>query len=108
METPVWTLADRIAKARNHAGLSQAELAEKLPAARNTLSRWERGDMQPSQRSLEAISRATGVSLDWLLQGDPTSPSEAPSALPDRIVLTLSPGTSTYTAHTEKGPGHDK
>ncbi|MDO4820927.1 MAG: helix-turn-helix transcriptional regulator [Rothia sp. (in: high G+C Gram-positive bacteria)] len=91
MEIPVWTLADRITKARNHAGLSQAELAEKLPAARNTLSRWERGDMNPSRRSLEAISKATGVSFEWLVHGEPAS---APTA-PQRFIVEVSGNTLT-------------
>lgn len=90
MEKPTWTLADRIAKARNHAGLSQAELAEMLPAARNTLSRWERGDMNPSQRSLEAISRVTGVSYDWLVNGDNTEPTTKPR--PQRFVVEVREG----------------
>lgn len=100
MQIPAWTLQDRIRKARDHAGLSQAALAEQIPVARNTLSRWELGANTPSSRELQRLAEITNVSFDWLLQGDPASPSEAPSALPDRIVLTLSPGTSTYTADT--------
>lgn len=101
MSTPIWTFQDRIRKAREHAGLTQSALAEALGVAAGTIQRWEKGALNPRPKALEALAEATGVSLDWLLQGDSASPSEAPSTLPDRIVLTLSPGTSTYTAHTD-------
>lgn len=101
MTFPAWTLQDRITKARTHAGLNQGELAEKLGVSRNTLNRWESGSRNPSEKNLQALAEATGVPVEWFYQDTPASPSEAPSALPDRIVLTLSPGTSTYTAHTD-------
>lgn len=100
MTFPTWTLQDRITKARTHAGLNQSELAQKMGLSRNTLGRWESGANTPTEKNLQALAEATGVPVEWFYQDIPASPPEATSALPDRIVLTLSPGTSTYTAHT--------
>lgn len=100
MNVPVFSLGDRMAKARSHAGYSQQETADRLHISRVTLSRYESGERTPSKELVQALAEATGVPVEWFYQDTPASPPEATSALPDRIVLTLSPGTSTYTAHT--------
>lgn len=86
MTLPVWTLQDRIAKARNHAGLNQGELAEKLGVSRNTLNRWENGSRNPSVKNLQALAEVTGVPLGWFYQEDNSEPALHPP-LPERITL---------------------
>jgi transcriptional regulator with XRE-family HTH domain len=65
-----WTLGDRLRKARETAGLSQAEIAEALGVQGGSVSRFEH-DHQALRRSyLLAWAMATGVDLDWLRYGD--------------------------------------
>ena len=71
MTIPTWTLQDRIRKAREHAGLKQAALAEMIPVARNTLSRWESGAFKPSSDDLDRLAEITAVDRTW----PPLSPS---------------------------------
>lgn len=70
MNTPTWTLQDRIRKAREHAGLKQEELAAQLSVTRHTLGRWEKGDNEPPAKKLEALAEATGVPLEWFYAQD--------------------------------------
>lgn len=67
---PVWTLGDRLRKARENAGLSQQELADAIGVARNTVGNGELGDHRPLPITLRAWADATGVPLTWLLTGD--------------------------------------
>lgn len=66
---PEWTLGDRLKKAREHAGLSQAELAGKTGISMSSVSRYEIGKTRPSRPALLAWHLCTGVSLEWLMGG---------------------------------------
>ena len=74
MTIPIWTLQDRIRKAREYAGFKQATLAEKIPVARNTVGRWENGTFLPSNVDLHRIAEVTQVSAEWLIYGDDATP----------------------------------
>lgn len=65
-------VGDRIKVRRTAAGLSQSELARKLPGDRiegGQVSRWERGEMFPTYANLLALARALGCSEELLLCG---------------------------------------
>ncbi|MFW0169252.1 helix-turn-helix domain-containing protein [Rothia sp. P4278] len=82
MTIPHWTLQDRIRKAREHAGLNQTALAELIPVARNTLSRWESGAFKPSAADLDRLAEITDVDRTWLETGaEPTEQEPLPSSL---------------------------
>lgn len=67
---PTWTVADRIRKAREVAGLDQVELAERLYVARSTVSTWENSSTTvPHRLKIERIAQVCGVSASWLLTG---------------------------------------
>lgn len=66
---PEWTLADRIRKARDFAGLDQGALASVTGLSRQTLSNYEHGKTRPSKASLNLIAMMTGVDRCWLLTG---------------------------------------
>ena len=68
---PTWTLADRLRKAREHAGLEQSELADRMGVGRNTVSNYERAAHEPREIVLRAWATATGVPLEWLRTGLP-------------------------------------
>lgn len=71
---PQWTLGDRLAKARRHAGLSQAELARRLGIHRNTVG-WYESDRHTDSltyRVLIAWANECGVTVAWLLGDERT------------------------------------
>ena len=55
-----FTLAAEVAKARNRAGLSQAELARRMKTTQSTIARLESGRGKPSTRTLDRFAKATG------------------------------------------------
>lgn len=62
-------LAERIAAARNHAGLSQAALSKVLGLTRSSVSQWEGDYTEPAAANLRAIATKTGVNYEWLSTG---------------------------------------
>lgn len=66
---PEWRMSDRLKRAREHAGMSQAELAETVGVSRATIGNAEQGVRELRRPVLIAISFATGVALEWLESG---------------------------------------
>lgn len=92
MSLPTWTLQDRLRKAREHAGLKQEELAQKLQTTRQTLGRWENGSHAPTEKNLQALAEATGVPLDWFYQDDTTKlTTDSSNLLPPGSTVTWTP-----------------
>ncbi len=52
-----------IREARRRAGLTQAELAERLSTAQPNVARWESADMSPSVDMLSRVIQACGLDL---------------------------------------------
>lgn len=71
------TLGDRLAAAREQAGLTQPELAARLGVRATTLARWEDDQDEPRANRLQMLAGMLGVSLVWLLTGEGEGP-EAP------------------------------
>ena len=63
---PTFTIADRMRKARQHAGLSVEVMAAELGISRNTVTNYESGRSVPTDARLNLWSRVTGVPVDWL------------------------------------------
>jgi transcriptional regulator with XRE-family HTH domain len=66
---PAWTQQDRLRKAREHAGLTQAELADRLGIGRTTVANYENGTTLPKRPVLLSWALATGIRLAWLMHG---------------------------------------
>ena len=65
----------RIRARRTEAGLSQSQLARKLPGhvEGSQISRWERGETFPTYANVLALARALGISEELLIAGvEPT------------------------------------
>jgi ribosome-binding protein aMBF1 (putative translation factor) len=58
-----FALASQIIAARARAGLSQAELAERMNTSQSAVARLESGRTRPSTRTLEKVAAATGTKL---------------------------------------------
>lgn len=64
------TFGDRLAGAREAAGLSQVELATRLGVRLETLEAWEDDLADPRANRLQMLAGMLGVSLMWLLTGE--------------------------------------
>lgn len=60
------TIADKIKRAREQAGFSQQELADRLHVSRSAVAKWESGLGTPDIENLKGLSRLFGVSMDAL------------------------------------------
>lgn len=67
MEDLKIVFASNLIKLRTGAGLTQAELAEKISYSDKSISKWERGEAIPDAYVLKRLSGLFGVSVDALL-----------------------------------------
>lgn len=61
-------LGENIKNARKAAGVSQADLAERLGVYQKDISRWERNVLTPNTLTFARICRELGASADELLE----------------------------------------
>ncbi len=64
------TFGDRLAGAREAAGLSQEELAARLGVRLETLAGWEDDVADPRANRLQMVAGMLNVSIMWLLTGE--------------------------------------
>lgn len=65
----MWSLTDRLRKAREHAGLKQQELADRIGVSRGAVGNYEQGITEPKRPVLLSWALATRVPLKWLQTG---------------------------------------
>ena len=61
------TTADRIVKARDRLGITDAEIARRLGVTRSTVHGWVHGVHEPNLRSLRSIAKALGCKASALM-----------------------------------------
>lgn len=66
----VATFGDRLAGARETAGLSQEDLAQRLGVRLTTLQAWEEDLAEPRGNRLQMLAGMLNVSLRWLLTAE--------------------------------------
>ncbi len=85
------TFGDRLAAARDAAGLSQKDLAKRLGVKSKTIAGWENDVSEPRANRLQMLAGLLNVSLMWLLNGEGdgvAAPTEEPALNHDaRLVL---------------------
>ena len=64
------TFGEKLKNARQQAGYSQQQLAEKLSVSRSAVAKWETDKGMPDIENLKAIAALLNVSLDYLLGSD--------------------------------------
>jgi transcriptional regulator with XRE-family HTH domain len=64
------TFGDRLAAARDAAGMTQGALAKRLGVKIGTLRAWEDDLSEPRANRLSMVAGLLGVSLPWLLTGE--------------------------------------
>lgn len=70
---PEFDIGDRMRKARETAGLGQAQIAAEIGVGRTSIISYEANRMKPSRPVALAWALRTGVSFEWICHGD-TSP----------------------------------
>ena len=69
-------LGERIAALRRQAGLSQAQLAQRLQISPSAMGMYEQGRREPSMETVVALAREFQVSTDYLLTGTHPDPPQ--------------------------------
>ena len=64
------TFGDRLAAARDHAGMTQSDLAKRLGVKPETLRNWEQDLSEPRANRLSMIAGLLNVSIMWLLNAE--------------------------------------
>ena len=64
------TLGEKITLLRKKMNLSQVELAEKVGVSRDTIGKYERGDITPTVDKAKRIADTFGVSMDFLTSAE--------------------------------------
>jgi ribosome-binding protein aMBF1 (putative translation factor) len=59
------SIGDALKAAREHAGLTQVELAEKLGKSQTMVARAEGGQLSVGERYVAAVLKACGLPKDW-------------------------------------------
>lgn len=60
-QAPEYALARELIGARNRAGLTQAQLAERMETTQSAIARLESGRQPPSWKTLQRFAEATGT-----------------------------------------------
>lgn len=71
-QIPVWTLSDRLRKARELNGWEMGDLADRIGIHRQSIGSYESGKTVPRRPVLLAWAMATGVDRVWLETGKVT------------------------------------
>ncbi|QQA44069.1 helix-turn-helix domain-containing protein [Pelagovum pacificum] len=91
------TFGDRLAAARDAAGMSQKDLAKRLGVKLSTLRNWEDDLAEPRANKLSMVSGLLSVSLPWLLTGEGDGLDGPVSELPEDVSAILSEMRSLRT-----------
>jgi transcriptional regulator with XRE-family HTH domain len=64
------TFGDRVAGAREAAGMAQAQVARRLGVKKATIAAWEQDLSEPRANKLSMLAGLLNVSIMWLLTGE--------------------------------------
>lgn len=81
-DADVATFGDRLAAAREAAGMDQTALARRLGVKAVTIRKWEEDLSEPRANRLSMIAGLLGVSITWLIYGTGDG-VDSPEAEPD-------------------------
>jgi transcriptional regulator with XRE-family HTH domain len=93
-------VASNLIKLRQQAGMTQAELGEKLNYSDKTVSKWERGESIPDAYVLTQLANLYGLTVDALLHTDDGwhAPEDGPHAAQDGDAPTFRSNVVTMVA----------
>lgn len=76
------TFGDRVAGAREQAGMTQEQLARRLGVKLKTVQGWENDAVEPRANKLQMMAGMLNVSIVWLLTGEGDGPDGPPPERP--------------------------
>lgn len=76
------TFGDRVAGAREQAGMTQDQLARRLGVKLKTVQGWENDAVEPRANKLQMMAGMLNVSIVWLLTGEGDGPDGPPPERP--------------------------
>ncbi|WP_313673304.1 helix-turn-helix transcriptional regulator [Mycolicibacterium sp.] len=77
-QIPSFEMRHRLQLAREYAGLSRSQLANRMEISRNSVLNGETGRTVPRKIVLNAWAMACGVPVSWLLTGEPPADHPGP------------------------------
>ena len=99
------SLSAKLLQLRQQHGLSQEDLAQQLHVARQTISKWETGQVVPELTSLLDLCNLYGLSLDRLVRDDDCAPTSPCAGQPNHLMdFLLRAKRATYAAHAPELP----
>lgn len=101
------TFGDRVAAAREQAGMTQGQLAKRLGVKLKTLKDWEQDVSEPRANRLSMMAGLLNVSIMWLLNGEGegvSNPEEDSTITPEinDILVEIREMKATMTGQAEK------
>lgn len=69
-------LGARVAALRKAAGMNQKQLAQELKISPSAVGMYEQGRREPPLETVAALAKLFGVSIDFLVTGEPATESE--------------------------------
>lgn len=104
MEELNFILAANISALRQRAGMTQAELAQKLNYSDKLISKWERGDAAPNAYTLKQLSEIFDVSMDYLFTSheEQVSPPQD-GETEEKTILPEPTGAFPHTSRVRRG-----
>lgn len=81
------TFGDRLAGARERAGMSESDLARRLGVKLVTIKAWENDRSEPRSNRLAMLAGMLGVSLPWLMTGEGDGPEVPQESSPVSALL---------------------
>ena len=85
------TFGDRLARAREQAGMDQSQLARRIGVRVSTIRNWETDRSEPRANRLQILSGLLNVSIVWLMTGigdGPRGETEAELSTDMKALLT--------------------
>lgn len=96
-------IAKAVKAARKQAGLTQAELAEKIDISTNAVAKLENNLMTVSLQTLVNIANVLHLDFNRLLSRNPEDNEAEPDPLLTGLLLGLSPRDREFILHVIKG-----
>lgn len=76
----------RLSRQMDFAGVDRRELSERTGCGHSAIAKWLKGSLTPKSEQLLGISRALGVTMEWLLTGEgPKTLGDAHGAVLKRV-----------------------
>lgn len=97
------TFGDRLAAAREAAGLNQTDLARRTGVRLSSIRSWENDQSEPRANTLQRVAGILGVSLMWLLAGEGDGVAELETSAAEDMRELLLELRSLRTDHARIG-----